>query len=404
MRSEPAESKSLPAKGVRELEGATGSVSGPWGPILTALRDAPPGSLGSNLPGRIRLIRVGTEVIPLLEVSGEQPAAWSCSILSRHVNASVVEVRRWGRPLWLAVVSTQAAMLARLLACLRVERAVFVNNWLRGTNPAPHLSEAELDSLKDWLIAEYPDRALIVPTVNPVLEPELMANLRRSGARLIPTRIVFLLDPRDQRFQQSSDVRRDRRLLRETSHRLVQRHELGQLDLDRIVALYRALYVEKHGPLSAAFGRRYFEALLQSPGMEWVALEHTDRRSIDMFTLWTSHANYLTKVMGAYDQTVPRKTGLYRMQIMYPVFQVAEPAGLPINLSGGAEHFKRLRGAKPVIEYDAVWDQHLPAGRRLAWRLLKAKGQWNHRQQLSLTNRGGPQSTRSAAWGPSTIC
>ena len=369
----------MPERRIRDLESTTGPVTGPWGPILTTLRDAPPGSLGSNLPGRIRLIAVGTEVIPLLEVSGEQPAACACSILSRHVHASVLEVRTWDKPVWLGVVSTQAALLARLLACLGVERAVFVNNWLRSTNPAPRLSAAELVRLKDWLIAAYPDRALIVPNVNPVLEPELTANLRRTGARLIPTRIVSLLDPRENRFQQSRDVRRDRRLLRETSHRIVHRHELGRLDLDRIVALYRGLYVEKHGATNAAFGRRYLEAQLQSPGMEWVALENPDRGSIDMFTLWTKHANYLTKVMGAYDQTLPQKTGLYRLQIMYPVFLVAEPAGLPINLSSGAARFKQLRGARPVLEYDAVWDEHLPARRRLAWRLLEAKGLWNHR-------------------------
>lgn len=357
-------------------------VTGDWGPLLTTLRDAPPASLGENLPGRFRLVSVGTAVIPLLEVSGEQPAAWACSIVSRHVHASVVEVRKLGRPVWLGVVSAQAALSGWLLARLGVERAVFINNWLRATNPAPGVSAEELARLKDWLIAEYPDRALIYPTVNPVLEPELSSHLRRAGARLIPTRIVHLLDPRENRFHKSSDVKRDRRLLRHTPYRIIGREDGGRLDLDRVTQLYRRLYVEKHGESNAAFGRRYLEALLESPAVQWAVFENPDRGTIDMFTLWTSHANHLTKVMGAYDQTLPRTTGLYRMQIMYPVFHAAEPAGLPINLSGGAEHFKRLRGARPVMEYDAVWDDHLPPWRRIPWRLLEGKGRWNHRHFL----------------------
>jgi hypothetical protein len=46
----------LPERRIRDLKSTTGPVTGTWGPILTTLRDASPGSLGSNLPGRIRLI------------------------------------------------------------------------------------------------------------------------------------------------------------------------------------------------------------------------------------------------------------------------------------------------------------------------------------------------------------
>lgn len=367
---------------VRVLEPGGGPLPGDWGPLLTTLRDAAPGSLGDNLPGRFRLVAVGTDVIPLLEVSGRQPAAWTSSILSRHVHASVVAVRTWGRPLLLGVVSAQAAVSGALLARLRVERTVFVNNWLRGTNPAPRLGVEELARLKHWLIAEYPDHALVWPTVNPVLEPDLLARLRRAGGRPIPTRVVYLLDPRGSRFRESSDVRRDRRLLRDTPYRIVDRDTRGRLDLDRVVTLYRRLYVEKHGESSAAFGPRFLGALLESPAIAWAACEHRDRGTIDMFTLWTTHAHSMTLVTGAYDQTPPRKAGLYRMQIMHPLCRVAEPAGLPVNLGGGAGRFKQQRGARPVIEYDVVWDDHLPAWRRIPWRMLQCKGLWNHRHTL----------------------
>jgi len=372
----------LPDRSVRELESTTQPVAGPWGPILTALRDSPPGSLGSNLPGKIRLIAVGNAVLPLLEVSCRQPAAWTCSILSRHVWASVAEVRQWGQPLWLAIVMLQSFLFAKLLACLQVERTVLVNNWLLPTNPTPDLSAVELALLKQWLIAAYPDRALVMPSVNPALEPELAAGLRRLGARLVPLRNVHILDPRGDRYQRSSDVRRDRRLLKSTTYRTVDRDGGQWLNPDRLVTLYHDLYIKKYGILNAAFSRRYLEALLNSPAVEWVAYANPDRGSIDMFTLWPTGSRYLTKLMGAYDRTQPQKSGLFRMQIMHPVVQVAEQAGLPINLSSGSGPFKRMRGATQAIEYDAVWDAHLPPWRRMAWRILERKSSWAHREQL----------------------
>lgn len=143
----------------------------------------------------------------------------------------------------------------------------------------------------------------------------------------------------------------------------------------------------------------YLEALLRTPAIEWVAYEHPQRGTIDMVTLWTTGARYLTKVMGAYDRTLPQKAGLYRMQFLHPVVHIAEPAGLPINLSSGAALFKQLRGATEALEYDAVWDDHLPAWRRLAWRLLEGKARWNHRQQLRAEDFTPPRQ-RASPPGP----
>jgi len=41
-----------------------------------------------------------------------------------------------------------------------------------------------------------------------------------------------------------------------------------------------------------------------------------------------------------------------------------------LNLSAGAEAFKMLRGARPRLEYEAVFARHLPLVRRLPWRIL----------------------------------
>jgi hypothetical protein len=45
--------------------------------------------------------------------------------------------------------------------------------------------------------------------------------------------------------------------------------------------------------------------------------------------------------------------------------------GLIVHASGGVGKFKKLRGGRSVIEYNAVYDRHLPSRRQLPWRMLK---------------------------------
>jgi hypothetical protein len=52
------------------------------------------------------------------------------------------------------------------------------------------------------------------------------------------------------------------------------------------------------------------------------------------------------------------------------VFQEARESGQILNLSAGAAQFKRHRGGKPHLEYSAVFVEHLPWRRRMAWMTL----------------------------------
>lgn len=71
-----------------------------------------------------------------------------------------------------------------------------------------------------------------------------------------------------------------------------------------------------------------------------------------------------------YDRTYPQKEGLYRLLTMETMLE-AEHRGLLLNMSSGAAHFKRLRGAEPHLEYNMVYDGHLPWWRRLPWNLTR---------------------------------
>ncbi len=101
------------------------------------------------------------------------------------------------------------------------------------------------------------------------------------------------------------------------------------------------------------------------------------KSSIDTFTNYYIRDGVLTGAFVGYDQNLPQKLGLYR-QVVTILISEAKKRGLLLNLSAGVGAFKELRGAFPVVEYDAVYDRHLPTRRRLAWRLVwMAGGLWS---------------------------
>jgi hypothetical protein len=71
----------------------------------------------------------------------------------------------------------------------------------------------------------------------------------------------------------------------------------------------------------------------------------------------------LTTPIVGYDTARPAKQGLYRIaSILFT--QMADEMGARLNGSAGAADFKRIRGAHAVIEYSALFANHLPWGRR----------------------------------------
>ncbi|MFM8879783.1 MAG: GNAT family N-acetyltransferase, partial [Verrucomicrobiota bacterium] len=57
-----------------------------------------------------------------------------------------------------------------------------------------------------------------------------------------------------------------------------------------------------------------------------------------------------------------------------------------LNYSSGAGDFKRRRGSIPTVEYNAVYDRHLPGNRRMAFRTAAAL--LNHIARPWLKNSG----------------
>lgn len=322
---------------------------------------------------RIEMTAVSIDgvVLPLAIADPGARNADACSPYSHYVRYTLEELckRHPGPARWLfrGVFGAYGALLR---AC-SFDRVLYLNNWLLSTNPHRDLDADQLRRLAEFLLPRFPGRALVQRNINPDLYPAYGDALAAAGFRLVKSRRVYLLDPAGERFRSSSNAGLDLQLLARSRHQVIGGERIGETDLPRLSQLYRSLYLDKHSRLNPGLTEAFFALTLSDKNFEYRALKRGGQ--IDGFVIFFESGRILTGIFIGYDRSLPLDLGLYR-QLIAILIAEARDRGVLLNLSGGAGEFKQLRGAVPVVEYDAVYDRHLPARRRLAWWLVTQQG------------------------------
>ncbi|WP_443747857.1 GNAT family N-acetyltransferase [Asticcacaulis solisilvae] len=216
------------------------------------------------------------------------------------------------------------------------------------------------DDVAARLAGPPPDgKALIVRSLTRHRHADIL-----SGT-LWPVRVVWIIDDPARDWLPRRDVRRDRQRLAASGLTRGHYTTLTAPQLDRVMTLYRRLYITRYSRHNPDYRPGYVRTLLADGRLEILTLERAGE--IVAFCAIHCKASTLSIPMLGYDDAQPDADALYRM-IMVPPIDAALARGLNVNLSAGAARFKRNRGAKPHVEYLLIRDEHLPAWRRFGYR------------------------------------
>jgi Acetyltransferase (GNAT) domain len=249
----------------------------------------------------------------------------------------------------------------------RLNRVAYVNNWLIPTQPTAHLDAGQVRALTRRLTELYPSYAVLFKGIEPQTTPALSHAVAAAGYETIAHRPVYFWDPKDGEALRRSHLKRDLGLLKRTRYRVGWAPSGGLVDSRRLRQLYSALYEEKHSRFNLQYTEAFFSLAQRSQFLAFFLIEEDGQ--IDGFSTVFRDCTHLTASITGYDPTVPRKEGLYRIG-QVGLIRKAMDSSLLLNLSAGADSFKMLRGARPRLEYEAVYARHLPLARRLPWRIL----------------------------------
>jgi Acetyltransferase (GNAT) domain len=353
---------------VRELSRAAGNA-GSWAKYLSALLADGPLAYADNADAEIEALLVDGTLLPLVLGRGGEGTAETCSPYSHYVAYSLEEAAKRHPGLPSRLFSVAAASAKPLIRAARIDRVISINNWLLSTNPSVSLDLEQVREVTACLASRYPDRAILWRSLNPTVDAALIEYARLCGYRLLRSRRVYVADAGPWVYRQHENARRDFALLKRTRYEVISDPEALAPHAERMAELFRSLYLGKHSRLNTAYNARFFAVTLTAGVFEYRAFRVDGE--VVAFLAFFVHDQVMTASLVGYDLKLPQSLGLYRL--CFATF-LAEAAsrGLRVNLSSGADEFKRLRGGVPVDEYEAVYDRHLARTRRAGWFALSA--------------------------------
>jgi Acetyltransferase (GNAT) domain len=332
----------------------------------------PTPKLVSNLVTEVGQIAIAGRSYPLtLNNRGERGNCYICNPTTAYIDYALDETRNFRlHPALRLAVRTLVRASAPLVRASGLDHQVQINNWLFSTNPVPTLGQDAVVGLRDRLTRDHPKHALVLRSLNEIADQASLKVLRAEGFRLLPARQIYLFGAVGTTPGASPDMKRDLRQIVRTPYQIVENADFNGDDFHRSAELYEMLYIQKYTALNPRYTALYVQEMHLSGLMRLRGLrDPTDGRLVAVTGLF-ENGRTLTQPVVGYDTARPQREGLYRM-VMAMAQDHARREGLFFNMSAGAALFKRRRRAVPVIEYNAVFVEHLPRAQRIAVRMIE---------------------------------
>jgi hypothetical protein len=336
--------------------------------MLREMTRAGAAAMVSNVATRLSTLEVAGRTMPVTVDDGALGGSYVCSPHSAYILYARAELDLLGIG-WPARPARAAlAGLDLVLKAARINRIVHLGNWLLSTNLHGGWRGEGVKAAREELIEAHPDHLLGIRSVDDWSSPGLREALAGDGWVLVPSRQIWVVDDPARDWTGRNAFGNDRRLVARSPLELSDLASMGADDARRIAELYALLYVGRYSALNPILTSDFVEASARSGMVSYRVARDPGGTIAAVAGMWEREGVMTPPVVG-YDTARPQGDGLYRVA-SWMFMQRALEAGWRLHGSAGAAHFKRLRGARAVIEWNAYHAAHLSSARRKAVQAL----------------------------------
>lgn len=317
---------------------------------------------------QLMLAKVGDVIIPITATDFHPDNTYTVSPYSHYVSyGGFEEVKHLENKPVEALIKLIMNPAAWYFRQAELDKVVFVNNYLLSTNLYPSISGEQISALSEALPQWFPDRVIIFRSVDQRKNPHIIEALKRKNYEMVLSRQVWYMDPAEA--ARTRQYKEDVRVLRKHGYEVVNGKDLSDDDLHRAMHLYNLLYLEKYSYYNPQFTFEFLKLARDKGALHLRALKRDGKMNAVMGFFIRNGA--MTQPLFGYDTSLPQDEGLYRLLTLITL-QEGLQRNLLVHASGGVGKFKKIRGGRSVIEYNAVFAKHLPAWRQRPWKLIKA--------------------------------
>jgi hypothetical protein len=321
----------------------------------------------------VMLAKVDDVILPITLTDFHPENTYTCSPYSHYVSyGGLEEVRHLSQPLLEWLIKIIMRPVASYFRYSELDKVAYVNNYLLSTNLYPFIVGSQLNVLGESLPALFPDRAIVFRSVDRRKNPLVYDLLKQEGFDMVLSRQVWYIDPLEA--SRTRQYKEDARVLRRHGYEILEGKDLTDDNLCRAVDLYNMLYLQKYSFFNPQFTFEFLKLARDEEILHLRALRSSRDGHVNGIMGFFIRNGAMTQPLFGYDTSLPQEEGLYRLLTLITLREGLQ-RNLLVHASGGVGKFKKIRGGKSVIEYNAVFVKHLPRKRQIPWKLLKKVGE-----------------------------
>lgn len=334
--------------------------------LHAAAQTSPPAIANAHFG--VSVLQLEDRAFALVAPSGGE--CWLTSLAVTYGKSARDETTRDVRGAQAALFHSLSHVTEGLLRFGRADHLVFANHLLFSTSLYGDWVGRDLEAALNVLRQAFPDRAIAWRSLNLEDNAALVERMMQLGGHRLLSRIVWRLPDPATSWAPRRDVRDDRKLPDAHGLTVENAHDLSDDDLQRALVFYDDIYRTKYSTTNPAYSGALLRAAVENSVLT-MRLIRNQMGAVEGFTTEHLYQGTLINPLLGYDRRLPQSRGLYRIA-MAATAERALAEGLKVNYSAGAAGFKRNRGARPALEFTIVFDDHLPAWRRLTYRGLSS--------------------------------